>query len=312
MPLLRGHSGRKVKHDAGLWEEFLPGGLRGSTRTLNTTCMPCGFCRRPILGRYVKTEQGSYHPECYRRHSVPRCAVCGQTVGERYSLDAWGVPFCRDHALTQTLCCFCGRAMALGERDNAGNALTRDRRCRVCRSMGIDRDSQVPGLFHKVVHWMRGEGLALTSTAFPVRLVADTELKTVLGGVVKEAWGIMKSSRSRCGDAWHCQVSEVLLQRGMPEPLAGGVLAHELTHAWLCQHGVSELSRTEAEGVCEWVSHRYLSQFSSPASLYHRQRIEAQTDPIYGAGFRQVTALAKRSGAVGLRAALLQQKRLPR
>jgi Protein DA1 len=53
-------------------------------------------------------------------------------------------------------------------------------------------------------------------------------------------------------------VVAILVLAGLPRVVTGAVIAHELMHAWLREHGIRKLSEQVEEGLCQLMSYLWL------------------------------------------------------
>jgi hypothetical protein len=53
-------------------------------------------------------------------------------------------------------------------------------------------------------------------------------------------------------------VLAILVLAGLPRVVTGAVIAHELMHAWLREHGIRKLSEQVEEGLCQLMSYLWL------------------------------------------------------
>jgi hypothetical protein len=65
------------------------------------------------------------------------------------------------------------------------------------------------------------------------------------------------------------------------------------------------------EGFCELLSYRYYQTNPGQVTAFYAERIEQSVDPVYGGGFRQVAAIARRIGFTQLLATLQNSKAMP-
>ncbi|MBI3925628.1 MAG: hypothetical protein HY319_08820 [Armatimonadetes bacterium] len=87
----------------------------------------------------------------------------------------------------------------------------------------------------------------------------------------------------------------IWLSHDLKRRQALGVLAHETAHAWQFQrHPDATLCAEDfREGFAEWVSFLVLEQAGDRASAF---RLQANQDPVYGAGLRRFLELEARHG----------------
>ncbi|XP_015386203.2 protein DA1-like [Citrus sinensis] len=95
----------------------------------------------------------------------------------------------------------------------------------------------------------------------------------------------------------------IMVLYGLPMCMTGGVLAHEMMHAWLGIQGIRRLEPKIAEGICQVMGHEWLDWFESkdPQGSYssieeaqyarnlkkaYKHLVEVDSSRAYGDGFR--------------------------
>lgn len=91
------------------------------------------------------------------------------------------------------------------------------------------------------------------------------------------------------------QVRRIVLLRGLPDAVHSANLAHELMHAWLFLEGYTNLPLDVEEGICNYVSAKYLesrvadeSGLKSDLLKLRLWKMDRSKDPIYGDGYRNI------------------------
>ena len=272
----------------------------------------CAACHRPIGEATFYQHQGqAYHTECYRREVAPRCAYCGRPLLGQYLVDHWGTRFCPEHQGQFPSCRFCGRLVP--PHHQGSDSQTEGVRCPVCRASAIDYIAQARPIFARLVQWVNGQGLMYNNLNLRIELRNRKQLAQLLRepGDTQSLGATLHTTYTENGRVVRTEVNGVAILRGLPSTLFQGVTVHELGHAWLAVHGVTDLPRWAAEGFCELLSFRFYTQMNTPESRYHATCIEQQTDPVYGEGFRRLRALAEAVGFPRLIETLRTAKRLP-
>src|SRR5262249_25523736 len=113
------------------------------------------------------------------------------------------------------------------------------------------------------------------------------------------------------GKVTSTEVNGVAVLEDLPALTFQGVTIHELGHVWLIVHEVKDLPLWAEEGFCEYLTHRYYTQLNTSESLNHARGIETNPHPIYGDGFRRVSAVANPLGFQRFIDTLQKTKRLP-
>jgi hypothetical protein len=272
----------------------------------------CAYCGQPIAGSYTQSDGKPYHTECFREHIVPHCVYCQKPLLGKYLVDAWGNKYCPEHQDEYPHCSFCGRLIP-PEQQTVGWNVYGSERCFVCRSTAIDVIEQAQPLFQECKQWIAGQGFRFNQLPLRLELRERAALLSMLHGrAVNHPLGVTLSSRRmQNGYALSSQIEGVAVLQGMPATLFAGVVLHELGHVWLTVHGIEHLPPWAEEGFCQLISYRYYTGLNSPEARYRASSLEAESDPIYGAGFRHVRALAERMGFGPFVETLRTTRRLP-
>jgi len=88
----------------------------------------------------------------------------------------------------------------------------------------------------------------------------------------------------------------VALLRGLPEPVCRATSVHELGHAWISVHQLTELPAWCEEGFCQFLAHLYCTDMNTKQLRFQAEMIEKHPDPIYGDGFRRFQEAAEKIG----------------
>jgi len=272
----------------------------------------CAACGRPI-GRESFYEHGGapYHQQCYIERVLPHCAYCGRPLTGTYLTDYWGTKFHPAHETEYPACASCGRLVPeLAGTTAADHPFPL---CAICRATSVTTHDDARSHFVKVIGWMMRQGLGVDH-----RIDLHVELADVAAFRGEHGKGNLAAlgrtevtSYTRDGRVVETEVRKVLILRGLPATQFEGVAAHELGHAWLAIEQVRGLPPWAEEGFCELLAHRRYAALATAESRYYAERIEQNPDPVYGAGFRRMQALAKRVGFDGLVASLRTAKTLP-
>ena len=94
------------------------------------------------------------------------------------------------------------------------------------------------------------------------------------------------------------ELFNIYVLSGLPRERMEYVMAHELGHDWLVTHFPGIRDMAVKEGFAEYVGWLYNKLHKRD---YLNKRIEANTDPVYGQGFRMIKDIADKRGFDGLK-----------
>lgn len=274
----------------------------------------CAYCGKPITDSSFTVQDGKpYHVACYQDHIVPKCVYCGRPLLGEYLVDGWGNKFHKEHQSQYPHCAYCGR-LVLPRQQEHGARASEQVRCPVCRAAAIETSEEAQPLFDKLKRWVGSQGLRYNNLRLSLELVGRPKLAQYLSvrNEVHSLGVTMSTTYSTNGQVTHTVVDRVAVLQGMPSLLFQGVTMHELGHVWLTVQSIQDLPQWAEEGFCELLSHRYLSGINTQEGQYYSQRIEKNTDPVYGEGFRRIKAIADRVGFQRFIEQLQRTKQLPR
>lgn len=276
----------------------------------------CAACHKPIRDTGFNMHEGMpYHAECFRERIAPRCAYCGKPLVKEYLVDQWGTMFCKEHQGKYPACAYCGR-MVPPQQQEQGVKSGEDVRCPACRASAIETSEQARPIFSRLIQWVSNQGLVYNNLHLSLELVDRQKLGQLITGR-KGTAGIhsqgvtLSTTHTVNGKVTSTEVNGIAVLEGMPSLTFQGVTVHELGHVWLAVHGIEDLPLWAEEGFCELLSHRYYTQLNTEESRYHAQGIETNPNPIYGDGFRRVSAIAHSMGFRRFIETLQKTKRLP-
>lgn len=276
----------------------------------------CAACHKPIQDARFNMHEGlPYHPECYRQQIAPRCAYCGKPLMGEYLIDHWGTMYCKEHQGKYPTCAYCGR-MVPPQQQEQGVKSEQDIRCPVCRASAVETIDQARPIFSRLIQWVNTQSLVYNNLPLSLELVDRQKLGRLITGRPGTA-GIhsqgltLITTHTLNGKVTGTEVNGIAVLEGMPALSFQGVTVHELGHVWLVVHDIKNVPLWAEEGFCELLAHRYFTQLNTAESRYHAQGIETNPNPIYGAGFRQVRAIADSMGFQRFIETFLKMKRLP-
>jgi hypothetical protein len=184
----------------------------------------------------------------------------------------------------------------------------------LCRATAIETIEDARPWYDEVKRWIGSQGLVYNNLPLSLELCSRDRLATLLQDRhLTHAYGAtLSASYSLNGQKMYAEVRGVAVLRGLPAALFQGVTAHELGHVWLIVHDINHLPDWALEGFCELLAYRWHNSANTDEHRYHALAIERRADPVYGAGFRHLRAIADRVGFPQLLQTLQTSKQLPR
>jgi hypothetical protein len=289
--------------------------IRGSHLTLNgksycdRDCLArdlpaCDICGQPVEGGYYESKGKTYCSEACYNLSLPRCEACGEPM--RAWLEIEGRRYCHTCA-SERRCDACGHpGPSISLRDGR-------RICTECWKTAVVKQQDAEQLFRMVRKRMdRALDLA-TDNEIEFQLVSRDDLLRISNGASSgrelgyyhyqaETTTTYLTTRDRRGREERRVAGErtdekyrIYILYGLPEKRLMEVAAHELAHDWMR----ANLPRIKApifeEGFAEYVAWLINGRFGHEEL---QKRIEENTDPVYGDGFKMMQGLAQRHGGL--------------
>jgi hypothetical protein len=210
---------------------------------------------------------------------------CGKILEGEVVRDARGYYFCGAHKAELRTCRFCGRGFVPG-------AATKGDACSQCTRRGVSSTRDAEARFQRAIFWFERNGLRFATPLPSIELNETLPRPTMLGFTEK----------IQAGHGWlkaRTDTPRIVMRNALSPEMFDVVVSHELGHVWLTAQNVP-LSEQMEEGICTWLSHRYASSQGTPTALWLARQIEAQTDPVYGTGFRRFSQLAGKASPADL------------
>jgi hypothetical protein len=163
------------------------------------------------------------------------------------------------------------------------------------------------------VQWVNRQGLWYNDLELHIELRDRAQMTKFLreSRDTRSLGAILHTTYTKNGRLVRTEVDGVAILRGLPNILFQGVTVHELGHAWLVVHSVTDLPPWAVEGFCELLAYRFYQGILTDEGRYHAQCIEQSTDPVYGDGFRRLHSLVQAVGFQHLIEVLTTTKQLP-
>lgn len=216
-----------------------------------------------------------------------KCSICNTDISGRYWIDAWGQTICADHKMNH--CSSCGRFVKPTDTHlTDGRCL-----CAYCLPSVVRLPEHIVWVETRVRSILASHGIPDIPKDIPIRLVSPTEMSKLAGfkQINLSQPGLTRIAKSMGLFVSHCSYNIYLFDH-LPKIQFAGVLAHELLHVWQNERGIS-LSPKYAEGFCNVGSYVVYSSINTELSRCLIKRLEEDTDPVYGDGFREVVKVFK-------------------
>lgn len=273
--------------------------------------MFCNQCRKQIRpGQSYLVSQGKTYcsRKCYIQ-TLPECTICRRRSfnGGIYAMDHsfFACPDC----MKLPRCFACQIPVREGAELSCGRVI-----CAVCARTSVYDPQQAQAIFDEVRNTMRFS-LGIV-TKHPIRFsLTDPENLHRLSGAKSNQMveqGLFRYNADvervttrdffgrKVGEKYYKknEVIEIFVLDYLPRIRMEYVMAHELAHDWMTAFYPGIREDWIKEGVAEYLAWRY-NQYKKRHDL--NRKIEGNTDPVYGEGFRRIRDMVKKRGFQGLK-----------
>ena len=251
--------------------------------------LKCDLCKKAITDEYMIKNNKKYHKSCYEQIS-PKCRVCDKTLVGTFSVDYYGNKYHSHHVNEFPRCTSCSRLITKSITNGGRNYPDGRSICNICFPDAVFDQGRISGLLEKVRTKLSAMGISISSSHISIKGVSVTELKKVAGGSFSEdVKGFCKSSIITTNNARAKYSHNIFVLNGLPAINLESIIAHELMHVWISQNTKRELSKSVAEGSCNYISYLYITaQNSTQLTKLLIYEIENDPGPVYGGGFRTI------------------------
>ncbi|KAL5224638.1 hypothetical protein ABZP36_011277 [Zizania latifolia] len=256
-------------------------------------CFRCFACNKPISEyEFAMHEDQPYHKSCYKEFFHPKCDVCKNFIPtnrngmiEYRAHPFWMQKYCPAHEDDGTpRCCSCERMEPM---DIKYITLDDGRKlCLECLNSSIMDTPECQHLYMDIQEFFEGLNMKVEQQV-PLLLVERQALNEAMeaeknGHHLPETRGLCLSEEqivrtilrrpsigagNRIMDmitgtyklTRRCEVTAILILYGLPRLQTGSILAHEMMHAYLRLKGYRSLSPEVEEGICQVLSHMWLT-----------------------------------------------------
>lgn len=260
------------------------------------TGLLCAYCKKSLEDQFITWEQNVYHSDCFKNFVVPKCIICDKPIEGEYLVNVYDEKFHTLHAKECKACDNCGRFVC--DASVFSGQLFSDGRvaCKTCYERAVFNNEEIQALKDEVIESLSAMGMKIRREAVSL-LIANLEQLKLLSKNILPSSGLRGfcNSETKSSSLLGYQISSATVHtiytlNGLPAVTIQAIIAHELTHAWLWENSKRNFSALMLEGSCNFVAYRYLLTKSSPDAKELQTRIEKETHPLYGDGFRSVKA----------------------
>lgn len=269
---------------------------------LLTAAERCAVCRRSLSGEVLKYKGELYCSIRCLKRVLPKCAVCGEPITGKYavftSVEGRKRRLCR-HCSRLTRCFACelpGRTQRLPD----GRYV-----CSDCEREAIRSTEEAELLLEKVRKTLEALLGEPVENSFRFRMVSYPELLKVADLRVNDTaieLGLCHASFSERRSGNKREIvkieTEILMLDHLPRRRFLEIAAHELAHHWQYHAAPYLRDRVMQEGFAEYMASLVNREFGQENL---NARIEQRRDPVYGAGFRKISSVARREGIEGVK-----------
>ena len=222
---------------------------------------------------------------------MSNCTVCGKVPESAFYYTMRNTVYCASHK-SLIRCALCGAGGADGSRgwQQMSPLMLR---CPSCAVGAVETKAALRAQVPSVRSGLRTLGLELEGRV-QINLADSSELVSTCRVNNGNLLGVTSLVPDLSGQA--LMASHILVLRGLPPLWFGSTAAHENMHAWLAEHGIRTPRPEIEEGLCEVVAYGWLGLQTDPLAALLRGHMKTSTDPIYGAGLREVQVLVRRYG----------------
>ena len=273
--------------------------------------MFCSQCRKQIRpGQGYVMSHGKVYcsRKCYIQ-TLPECTICRRRSfhGGIYAMDHsfFACPDC----MKLPRCFACQIPVRDGAALSCGRVI-----CPVCARTSVSDLRQAQMIFDEVRNTMRFSLGIVTKHPIRFALTDPETLHRLSGGrsgqmveqglfrynVDVERVAVRNFFGRKVGEKVYKknEMIEIFVLDYLPRIRMEYVMAHELAHDWMTAFYPGIREDWIKEGVAEYLAWRY-NQYKKRNDL--NRRLENNTDPVYGGGFRRIRDMVKKRGFQGLK-----------
>ena len=277
-----------------------------SQKCLEVLLAKCHHCQKPLTGPHMVVDGKKFCSRECAATVLPKCHRCGIALfGESINfISDQEYKYCT--ACAQMEPCFACQLPEPGTR-------LRDERlvCHRCQKTAVTSKAEALRMFREVRAVLKTLGYAACGE-IQFDLVDRPAMKRAAGKLYNEReLGIYRHESQTTTTTTTqgkvvtdvvtttAQSCSIFVYDHLPTERFMETVAHELGHDW-CLHQFGRIASNQiSEGVAEYVASRFNEAMGWARN---NRRMESNTDPVYGAGYRLIRDIAQRNGEAGLAA----------
>ena len=285
------------------------------SRDIEKALPVCSVCGKKCRGEYRVANQKAFCSQQCFENALPVCTVCGRRTTKWTAAGDDSFLACPE-CMKNPRCFVCG--VPRGDRKLPDGRVI----CSRCRAGAVTDPDEAERCFRKVRRDLRERlglstdhriGFALTDRENLHKMAGSTsDTSRELGLFVhrvrrrtterrKRDGRLISKKTEKVAETFNIYALDYLTREYLEY-----VCAHELGHDWQVAHYPNITDKAVREGFAEYVGWRY-NRMRGRNKL--NRRIEKNTDPVYGGGFRRIKAIADREGFAGVRRYLESKNR---
>ncbi len=272
----------------------------------------CAACSTIIDSRYVTFEGKSYHDSCYNNKVALHCTVCREIIEGQYITDYWGNQYHLSHRGHVPECVSCQRFVCAAS--DSGQMYFDGRWiCGLCGKTAITTLEQMNQLVQEIRQSLLNKGIDVPFDAADNHLVYRGELAEIgnSNSLRFKGYAAFKESRVVFGLIPVDRQVDVYLLYGLPRAEAAYILSQSMMSLWLFRFGKKNAEQMLHTGSISYIGWLVMNDFTSKEAEYIRQSAEADTDFLYGEGFRRIRKFAESQSMDSFLKYLKKNKKMP-
>lgn len=240
--------------------------------------MECPTCNTKITGQYIEVDGCYYHPECYQKTFGIICCINNKYINGSYYTDPYGNNAYTYHFdnLNAFHCQSCSVMYA-----NYDNTTLQKQLCPSCYIDSKHSNQDIQNALKYVSYILKKTGIyPISLKASDIAVCSHQKMEGLSGDKITKGLAFVKQTNFSSTFEFSIYIIEHL-----PKIEFQAVLAHEIGHTWIADQGI-KLPKQHEEGFCNLCSFLIYEDWNCTHGDLLIERLEKDTTPIYGNGFR--------------------------